>query len=162
MPFSRPVCILALATTLIMLFPPWHTRDEVARFVGYGPLLLPPTYPTTPEKAAGILGKPAPEPISLPDPPAYDPRLSQTENMMERHRVYNRASAMRLLASMRSEDVPARIAWRILLIELLVVGFVGSVVIGRRQSHSRRANNPAIGYSRIGGRRGDERTQPTR
>ena len=157
MPFSRPVRILALATTLIVLFPPWQTRDEVARFVGYGPLLLPPTYPTTPEIAARILGKPAPEPISLPDPPAYDPRLSRTENMMERHRVYNRASAMRLLASTRTEDVPARIAWRILLIEVLVVGFVGSVVIGRRR-HRRRANNPVIGYSRIGGRRGDERT----
>src|SRR5258706_1552119 len=133
MPISRPVRILALAASMMVLFPPWQTHDVLARFVGYGPLLSPPTYSTTPENAASILGKPKPDPISLPDPPAYDPRLSPTENMMERHRVYNRASAMRLLASMRTEDVPARIAWRTLAIELLVMSFVGSVVIGRRR-----------------------------
>ena len=135
MPVSRLVRILALAASLMLLFPPWQTHNVVGRFVGYGPLLSPPTYSTTPENAASILGKPKPDPISLPDPPAYDPRLSPTENMMERHRVYNRASAMRLLASMRTEDVPARIAWRILLIELLVASFIGSVVIGRRSPH---------------------------
>ncbi len=125
--------LVTFAASLVVLFPPWQTHDAVPRFVGYGSLLLPPTYSTTPENAARILGKPEPEPVSLPDPPAYDPRLSRTENMMEVHRVYNRASAMRLLASMRTEDVPARIAWRTLAIELLVMSFVGSVVIGRRR-----------------------------
>ena len=103
-----------VAVALLILFPPWQTRDTRGRFLGHRPVLRPGFY--VPDLTVDA---------TLPD------QVASTEALIKRMVTDGKSTDNEIRLAVKEFDQSLRVpvlAWRVLVTELLTVVIIASAL----------------------------------